>query len=98
MGSMPEYDVASLEENAERIDASIEDIKGKIREEVAAKSKHDETILAFELGIKNLDDTRKSLRRMAEQIRQAEVERVASGDTDVRQAGEPDAAGNGGSA
>lgn len=98
MSNMPEYDVAALDENAERIDGQVEDVKAKILQEIEAKAAHDKTIMALDAGVRRLQADAKKLRRMAEGIRQKQIERLAGGNSELRQAGEPNAAGNGGPA
>lgn len=90
MSNMPEYDIESLESNAERIDGQVEDIREAIKREVEAKAAHDNTIMALDAGIKRLQGDAKNLRRLAEEIRQAEMEKMSRGDSDDRQAGDAD--------
>ena len=99
MGSMPQFDIASLEENAERIDGQVEGVKAKIRQEVEAKVAIDKTIMALGDGVDRLEADAKKLRRLADEIRQAGVktllEGIDRGDVDDRQVGHADYAGNG---
>lgn len=95
MGAMPEYDIESLEENAERIDVQVVEVRAKIEQEVEAKVAHDRTIMALGVGVDGLVADAKKLRRLADEIRQREVERVGRGDVDDRQAGNADDARHG---